>query len=146
MEGKNIDWKKGLSGGTVFKVPPGYFESLPGRVMVRIHHEESLRDKNRKIRLFYPWMAWVASAAAVLVVGLFALRVWMFQPDHDRIGRDRIESFMEYYGMDFNEEHLAGFAEESGYEIGTTEMDDYFELIEDDPGKTEAFIYESVIY
>lgn len=146
MEGRNIDWKKDFSEGTVFKVPPDYFEGLPDRIMDRIHKEGHSSDRAPRVRTFNPWMAWVSGAAAILVIGWFGFRTLFFQADQEKIRQQQIAYFIDYYGDDFNEGHLAGFIEEAGFEIVDTEITEYDELIEDEPDHTEALIYESIIY
>ena len=76
MTNEEIYLRKVMGSENHFRVPDGYFDSLPGQIMAMLPEKEaqqpqSKETKRARIVSMRPWL--YAAASAVIAVGFFAL-------------------------------------------------------------------------
>jgi len=126
-----------------YKVPEGYFEDFPDRMMEQLNQAIMIKPMENR-RLMRPWMAWVSGIAAVLVIGWFGIRTYYWQPLQEVRFQENIALFIDFYGEELHEGQLAGYFEDNKIDVkkqATTEVNEFIQL---EPDLAEEYIYESV--
>ena len=127
-----------------YRVPEGYFESLSDRILMRINEEPIPEVQPARLRILKPWMAWVSSAAAVLLVGWLGIQKYLIQPSQEKFNQEQLAILVDYYPVELHEGQLAGFVEEYDLDVSFETTVDYQDLIEADPDMAEEIIFESL--
>ena len=98
----------------------------------------------QKTKLLRPWLAWVSSAAAILVIGWIGIQAWYLKPLQESRLQESISLMVDYYGEELHEGELAGFIEDNQIYMNIPRSEDVMEVIQIEPDMTEEYIYESV--
>ncbi|MDX1907748.1 MAG: hypothetical protein SF053_11990 [Bacteroidia bacterium] len=90
-----------LAGQEIYQAPAGYFETLPGRIQALIQHE------SRVIRPLWSRMAYIASAAAAVVLLILAGgKLWTPTPDMPALAQIPTEALVASLEVGPSEEYL----------------------------------------
>lgn len=88
----------------VFRVPDGYFEEFPGKMMQRIGNEGERQQVIRPGRkLFKPQFAVAAAILAFAVLGYLSLRYLFTDSTNQELSPQEIAEYIEYYASDLDE-------------------------------------------
>lgn len=128
-----------------FRVPDGYFDYLPDRILSRIT-EEPVTSGKPSHRIIRPWMVWVSSAAAVLVMGWFGFQNLYLKPHQEVLFQEGVSLFVDYYAQELHEGELVNYIIDNQIDLTASSSVDYEYLIQIEPEMTEEMIYESVNY
>jgi hypothetical protein len=102
-----------LKGNREFRVPEGYFNELPERVLNRIIEEEALDKKLKKspiIKLVWNQLAIAASFAALFLLSYTAIRYIMPDRSKDTLTQNEIYASLELQICDLDETYLYNLA------------------------------------
>jgi hypothetical protein len=128
-----------------YRLPDDYFHSFPERIMDRIRNQQS-ENMAKPTRFIQPWMAWVSSIAAILVLGWFGVRSFYWKPLQEVRFQEQIALVVYYYGNELNEGKLAGYFIDNDIELSNQSIGEVDALIQMEPDLAEEFIFESVGY
>lgn len=126
-----------------YTLPEGYFTGFPDRMMNRLNQQASAIHQE-KLRVFKPWMAWVSSIAAILVIGWFGFHTFYIEPLQEVRFQENIALFVDFCGEELHEGQLAGFFEDNKIEVAQQTLTETDELVQIEPDLAEQYIYESV--
>ncbi len=89
----------------VFRVPDGYFEEFPGKLMERIGRQ----GERQKVlppyrRLFKSQFAIAAAIVVFAVLGYLSIRYFVPDGVNRKLSPQEIAEYMEYYASDLDEE------------------------------------------
>jgi hypothetical protein len=143
-EGKLI-WEDKEFNKNPFRVPDGYFNQLSDRIMSRVTGQSagSVRKSHRIIR---PWIVWISSAAAVLVLGWFGFQSLYLKPHQEIVFQERLALFADYFSEELHGGQLADYLYENQIDMTSSSTVDYNYLLQSEPEITEELIYESVSF
>jgi hypothetical protein len=144
MNNENYIWENDRFRKDPYKVPEGYFEGFPDRLMDRLNQSSSLQTTPEKHRMIRPWMAWVSGIAAIIVLGWFGVRNFYWKPLQEVRFQENITLFVDYYGEELHEGELAGFIEDNKIDFTKSSSNEMNELIQIEPDLAEEYIFESV--
>jgi len=117
--------------GSTYRIPDGYFDRLPDRVMNRINHEgayPSVKSGPRLKKLY----SWISAAAAVIILGWLGLSGPLRESSQERRMEERLNWFVEFSKGDLNEGVLVEYWVDNDLELegqlSTDEVDllDYY--------------------
>ena len=144
MNNENYIWENDRFRKDPYKVPEGYFEGFPDRLMDRLNQSGTLVSTSEKQRMIRPWMAWVSGIAAVMVLGWFGVRNFYWKPLQEVHFQENITLFVDYYGEELHEGELAGFLEDNKIDLTKSTSNEVNVLIQIEPDLAEEYIFESV--
>jgi hypothetical protein len=81
-----------------FRVPEGYFDMLPQRIMNQVGTEHATKKEMHLIRFLHPSFGLVAGFAIILALGFFSY--WILKPDSSSI----------YKSAPFDEEYFISYS------------------------------------
>jgi hypothetical protein len=126
-----------------YKVPEGYFDNFPDRMMERINQSGAVVHPGR-ISMNRSWIVWASGIAAVMVIGWFGFRNYYWKPLQEERFQENIALFVDFYGEELHEGQLAGYFEDNKIDLAKQATSDWSELVQIDPDLAEEYIYESV--
>lgn len=143
MSEEKYIWEDKKFNKNPFRVPDGYFDHLSDRILSRVNENpvESIKVSHRILR---PWMVWVSSAAAVLIMGWFGFQNLYLRPHQEAVFQEGVSLFVDYYAQELHEGELANYIADHQIDLTTSSAVDYNYLIQIEPEMTEEMIYESV--
>jgi hypothetical protein len=143
MKEERFIWESGSFKKDPFKVPEGYFDNLSDRIMASIGEAPS-SETNRRKSLIKPWMIWISSAAAVLVLGWFGISELYLKPHQEKAFQQELTLLVDYFAEELHEGQLAGYVEDYDVEVTFKTGVDFQDLIESEPEAAEEIIYQSL--
>ena len=89
----------------IFRVPEGYFEEFPGRMMERITRQEERQQIVHPFRRFFRRPLAVAAAIMVFaILGYLSIRYLISDGVNQQVSSQEIAEYIEYYASDLDEE------------------------------------------
>ena len=117
------------AGGSTYRVPDGYFDRLPDRVMNRIGHEGAASFSKPKRRLA-PAYYWVSAVAAVLILGWLGISGPFLHSSHEKKLEERLGWFVEFSKGDLNEGVLVEYWVDNELEVSGLQSDVASDLLD----------------
>ncbi len=88
----------------VFRIPDGYFEEFPGKMMERINHQEERQQVVHPVRrLIRSPLTIAASIVVFAVLGYLSVRYLMSDGINQQLSSQEIAEYIEYYASDLDE-------------------------------------------
>ncbi len=143
MDNNKYIWENDRFNKNPFKVPDGYFEGFPDR-MLELLNQEVISAEAEKRRFIRPWMAWVSGVAAVLMLGWFGVRTYYWKPLQEVRYQENVAMFVDFYGEELHEGDLAGYIVDNKIDILKPAATEVNELIQIEPDQAEEYILESI--
>ncbi len=114
----------------VFRVPDGYFEEFPGKLMERIGHQGDRQEILRPLqRFFKPPLAIAAAILVFAILGYLSIRYLFSDGVNQELSPQEIAEYIEYYSSDLDEGLYYEVLDE--IEVDETVDIDYEEIIID---------------
>ena len=110
-----------------FGVPDNYFDQFPARMQERLSEPAA-----PSIERVYPLRRALAMAAmfiGLVTVGYFGLRVILNPQDAGMLSGAELETAIEYFGYEFDDEMLVAAMVESEMDLDLSDLDDETEMI-----------------
>lgn len=106
----NLNKLEQLRRNEQFKVPEGYFDTLPGRILDRIRESETSHEasqyKTHKIVQWRKFVAVAASVAAIVVLSFTMIRVFLNSESNKELSEPELIAFIENEIMSFDDTEL----------------------------------------
>jgi hypothetical protein len=145
MSEEKYSWEVKEFNKNPFHVPDGYFDHLSDRILSHVT-ENPGATATVQHRIIRPWMVWVTSAAAVLIMGWFGFQNLYLKPHQEALFQEGVSLFVDYYAQELHAGELADYIADQQIDLTTTSAVDYNYLIQIEPEMTEEMIYESINY
>ncbi len=95
-------WK--IKKENIFRVPDGYFEEFPGKMMERITQQEERQQIVHPLRrLFHRPLAVAAAIMVFAILGYLSIRYLMSDGVNQQLSSQEIAEYIEFYTSDLDE-------------------------------------------
>lgn len=129
-----------------FKVPEGYFEGVPERVMDRIHKEETTGRTRQAGFQIRRWQIWTGAAAAVLIIGWLGFSQLFLEPLQEKKYQQEIAWLVEIATYELNENIVVSYLSDINYDWKENQVNEEQEALLSDPEFMRNLTLESIIY